>query len=686
MGPSRTNRPAVARTSGLFALGLAVALLTLMTTNVEGSFTASLIGGGSVATGALVLSDNVSGTACTAAGPTAANQSCSASLAPSSVATSPTTITASVTNPGTLPEQVGVQVPSCGLAQAVDTSSNADAAVAHGGITYQAPGPLSGLAIGFSGSNPWLGTVNQIPGPTTFTEVAWFKTTGSGSVLGFSNNPGVGWQNDWDRMIWLDPSGHVVAGVWTGATEELVSSGTYNDGAWHMVAVTLSSSGYSLYVDGALAAPSDSNATTASVAAASTYDGYWHLGWSNASQGWPDPPTSPYFGGSMAGVAVLPTVLSATQISSLYSSTGFPAYTTAVGGYSPSAYWPMQDTGSLPYTGAVPGGGGGGATYPDTSGNGNTAAAQGGASAVVPSTNGPLGGGALALSNSGWLQTASQSSGLNTFTQLAWFETTTSGSILSFENVQGNTSVSEWDRMIWLDPSGHVVAGVYPGSTQEVVSPKAYNDGKWHLAAVTVSAAGFFLYIDGSLVQSNTSVTSAQGYSGWWHIGWSNAPQGWPDPPSSAFFSGSLAGVAIIPTALTGSEISALYNSASYSAYSDAVLWYGPSAYWPLQPGQATTVGAGCLQVEVTAQLGGTCLYPSGWCSSPSSAGTPAGLATESPTVALAVQGSATLSLSYEEVGSLPPALSGTQVVGTIALEGTDGWNVSLTHPMDIRL
>ncbi len=675
---STANTHAVGRRAGVFALALALLLLALVAREADGGFTAAISGNGSAATGVLALSDTVSGTSCAAVGTATANQTCSTSLAPSSVTTSATTTTASVKNPGTLGEQVGAQVPSCGLAQAVDTSGNGDTAVAYGGVTYQVAGPLSGEAIGFDGSTAWLGTVNLIPGPQVFTQLAWFKTTGSGSIFSFENSYTTANQSDWDRMIWVDPTGHVVAGVYPGSTQELVSPNAYNNGAWHMAAVTLSSAGFFLYVDGALVA------LNAGVTSPQVYSGYWHIGWSNARDSWPDAPSSAYFPGSIAGVAVLPTALSAVEVLTLYSSATFSAYSSGVGGYSPSAYWPMQDSGTVPYAGVVPGGGGG-TSYPDTSGNANTATPQGGTGAVVASTSGPLGGGSVTLNGTtGWLETTNQYAGPQVFTQLAWFRTTGSGSIFSFEDQQG-ASASNWDRMIWVDPSGHVVAGVYSGSTQEAVSSGTYNDGKWHLVAVTLSSAGLALYVDGSLVGSNTA-TTAQAYSGWWHIGWSNAVNGWPDPPTTAYFPGSLAGVGIIPTALSGSEISALYASSTFAAYSSGVLGYSPTSYWALQPAQVQASGAGCAQVEITVQLGSTCLYPSGGCASPSSSGTLAGLASESPTTALAPTSQSTLTLVYEEVSSLPSSLSGAHVVGMISLDGVAGWNVSLSHPMDIEL
>ena len=246
-------------------------------------------------------------------------------------------------------------------------------------------------------------------------------------------------------------------------------------------------------------------------------------------------------------------------------------------------------------------------TYPDTIG-GDNALAQGG---VTTSASGPLGGGAVGLdgSTSGYLQTSDQVNGPQTFTEMAWFETTGSGSVISFANVQGTSSISSWDRMIWVDPKGHVVAGVYNGSTAELKSPGTYNDGSWHLAELTLSPAGFRLYVDGVLQASKTSVTSAQGYSGYWHIGWSNAGQGWPDAPSSAYLPGSVAGAAIFDTALSGSQSLGLYQQPSFSAYESQVATDGATSSWPLQQPSASGTGSWPVPTSVIPE----CLVPEGY-------------------------------------------------------------------------
>lgn len=667
---------------GAMALATVLGALSLVAVGTaEGGMSATGSSSNQAGSGAAALADTVGSTTCSAHGPQGAAGSssvaapCTSSLAPTSVTTSTSPVAASVSNPGTLGAQLDVASSTCGLQQAADSSGSADTAIAYGGVTFGQPGPLGGSAVTLDGSTGYLSTVTSLSAPTTgFTELAWFKTTGSGSMVSFENVYGTAGPGEWDRMLWVDPAGHVVAGVYPGSTQEAVSSGTYSNGAWHLAEMTVSSAGLSLYVDGAL------QATDPSGSSAQAYTGYWHIGWSNATSGWPDPPTNAFFPGSLSGVAVLPTALSAAQSQSLFASSSFSTYTAAVDADGPSQFWSLQDSGTTPYLGTVPGSS---TTYPDVAG-GDTATPVGGA---TPTSAGPLGGGGVSLNGTtGYLTTADALASINTFTQLAWFQTTGSGSILTFQNAQG-VGPGEYDRILWVDPTGHVVAGVYPGSTQELVSPGTYANGQWHLAEVTLSPAGFFLYVDGTLVASNASVTSGQAYTGYWQMGWSKATQGWPDPPSSGYFPGSLSGVAILPTALSAAQSQALYASGSFSAYTAAVSADGPSQFWPLQ---SQNVGGGCGLVDVTVQIASICVLPSATaaCPAPSGAATLASLsAAPTGTAALAATASAPLTLTYA-LGSAPPSpLVGAHVVTTLEVQGTAGaWSAALSHPVDIQL
>ena len=107
--------------------------------------------------------------------------------------------------------------------------------------------------------------------------------------------------------------------------------------------------------------------------------------------------------------------------------------------------------------------------------------------------------------------------------------------------------------------AGTIYFGVYPGSVKTVSSSLSYNDGLWHQAVGTLSAAGLQLYIDGVLISTDATVTTAQNYIGYIRIAYDNN-SGWTNQPSSFFFSGTLDEAAFWTRALSGTEVQQLYR------------------------------------------------------------------------------------------------------------------------------
>jgi hypothetical protein len=134
--------------------------------------------------------------------------------------------------------------------------------------------------------------------------------------------------------------------------------------------------------------------------------------------------------------------------------------------------------------------------------------------------------------------------------------------------------------MVWIDGAGKLVFGVWPYGTSEVTSPLAYNDGHWHCVVASWGSGGQSLYVDGTLV-AHVASSTVYTYSGYWHVGFAYFPS-WPDAPSTNYFSGNLADVAVIPSALSAQSVATLYSATSSSAESQAILALNPSAFWPL--------------------------------------------------------------------------------------------------------
>jgi hypothetical protein len=95
------------------------------------------------------------------------------------------------------------------------------------------------------------------------------------------------------------------------------------------------------------------------------------------------------------------------------------------------------------------------------------------------------------------------------------------------------------------------------------------------------------MYIDGSLVAGSTENETLSGgntgqlYSGYWHLGWGEEAT-WSDLPSTSYWSGSLADMAIFPTALSASNVTTLYGETTQASESAQMLADSPTEYWKL--------------------------------------------------------------------------------------------------------
>lgn len=149
-----------------------------------------------------------------------------------------------------------------------------------------------------------------------------------------------------------------------------------------------------------------------------------------------------------------------------------------------------------------------------------------------------------------------------TFSLELWFKTTTTagGKLIGFESTRNATSASA-DRHVLMRPDGRLVYGAWDGSSLTIVSPKAYNDGQWHHLVLTAVPRGqrqdAVMYVDGGGVVLGTTTRTGY-YSGWWRVGYGTLVTG-PGLPSSASFTGAIDEVAVYPTRLSATRVSAHY-------------------------------------------------------------------------------------------------------------------------------
>jgi hypothetical protein len=219
----------------------------------------------------------------------------------------------------------------------------------------------------------------------------------------------------------------------------------------------------------------------------------------------------------------------------------------------PKFFWPLNDTGG---------------TAADASGNGFNGTYESG---TTQGQAGPFSGTTATGfdGNTGLVTAQNQVTGPQQFSVEGWFKTSTDdgGKLIGFGNNQTGSS-SNYDRHIYMMNDGQLVFGVYNSGTQTIETPDVYNDGAWHHVVATYNGTNLALYVDGQLIGTNTS-SSAQAYSGYWRVGGDNL-NGWNlDPwgsnsqgttqPHSYYFSGTIADVAVYPTALSAAQVAAHY-------------------------------------------------------------------------------------------------------------------------------
>jgi hypothetical protein len=228
----------------------------------------------------------------------------------------------------------------------------------------------------------------------------------------------------------------------------------------------------------------------------------------------------------------------------------------------------------------------------DASGKVNPATVHG---TLSPNPTAGIAGGALAFSGSDqFLFTAIPQVHPDAFTLSLWFRangTNSAGKLIGLES--DTTALSPYfDRHIWLDSMGHLGFGVYPPAPSVIdpadssflavgggspsaprqvfiqrilKSPAAYADGAWHQVAATLSPLGQCMYVDGTLVAANDTVTTGAGFTGYWRIG-GGTLRNWVGAPGKEYFSGTLDEVTVALHARNKTWIHSAYLTQKPSA------------------------------------------------------------------------------------------------------------------------
>ena len=252
-----------------------------------------------------------------------------------------------------------------------------------------------------------------------------------------------------------------------------------------------------------------------------------------------------------------------------------------------------------------------------------------------------------------------------------------------------------------MDNTGHLYFGVCTsnGCPTVITTPGVYNDGQWHQAVGTLSSAGMSFYVDGTAIGTNTAITTAQGFNGYWRLG-GDSLGGWPGTAASTYFAGTLDEASIYPTALTAAQIQQQYTDANASSYTVAVtptdtvsgaVGTGTQAGWVVYPPPGVTGLVNPFTTAAGSEVSnralsytcpaGSCTYtlagaPTGIGLSTATTGTPSGSVTVSATSGtIYLRGTVS---GAAATGSYPVTVTGTDITsGATGPAASSTWTVN---------
>lgn len=137
--------------------------------------------------------------------------------------------------------------------------------------------------------------------------------------------------------------------------------------------------------------------------------------------------------------------------------------------------------------------------------------------------------------------------------------------MMDFQTMSYSTS-SIRAFLIFMTSGGQIGYGFYSGGIQLAKSSAPYTNA-WHLVVASMSnTAGATLYVDTSLVASNTVSSGISGgwtagNLGFWRMGNGDFGSAWGTGQTSAYWGGLMQDVRVLNRALSPTDVTNLYNA-----------------------------------------------------------------------------------------------------------------------------
>ena len=349
------------RLIGVAAAAL-VALVWSGTSPTLSAWTTGIVGASAntAAPASLAFSHSAaSGDACSLGARVGGTATCAGSVLPTTASKSTAvTGTGTVTNDGTALAanlSASVSAASCAPVKLDNSRAATHVMLPRYNTSFRSAAPFGGTnAITLDGAS-YAAAVTQDQQKSangqTYAVGVWFKAAAGehGPLFSLDTSPvNTATAGGDDRTMYVGADGKLYF-VYTTGGAKLVSSSTYDDGAWHFVYVTLADSG-SQATTTTMTADTRTPVTASGPSSSySTVNGYWHLGWgSTALMG---SGTTAYFTGSLSNLVVFnggtaPAPPTSTQLASQ------SAFNTWASGATDQ--WVLGDSGTTTYTGTNP--------------------------------------------------------------------------------------------------------------------------------------------------------------------------------------------------------------------------------------------------------------------------------------------------------------------------------------------
>lgn len=497
-------------------------------------------------------------------------------------------------------------------------------------VTLGQTGPLTGSsakAAGFNGTSSDISLPKNLGNDTDSGALSlWFKTSaGPGVLYSYASQPiGSGQAAGfYTPSIYVGTDGKLNAEFWySGGINPIVTSASVADGKWHHVVLSAAGNSQSLYLDNAKVGSRSGTISIQSAVAFGKNQSFNYLGTGFLGGGWPDEPHSStsdktgyatYFNGSVADVAWYERPLVAADVNALYTyGTHSASLLNSILRPSGKTYAAMTyDTNTTALSQLTDENGGTWALgAPTVTGSSDTyrgavlgdapseyfrlGEAAGAATAVDQVRGGDGTYGAVTLGTAGPFsdQKAATFDGSTSSLTLPgnsvpgsgaestsmWFKTTTADGVLlgaSKDPLSAGTTTTSFTPVLYVGTSGKLHGEFYfsGGSTKPLASSAAVTDGKWHHVVLSTSATSQSMYLDGTLVgtQTGTAAMSGQTYT---YVGAGFNGGNWPDEAHTSstsntgyatHFKGSVAEVALFRSQLSAADVAGQFEAAKNS-------------------------------------------------------------------------------------------------------------------------